>query len=249
MDFDFAPFFRRYEAIAEQAEAAFTRIKQDHPDCVKCVKECSDCCHALFDVTFIEAFYINHKFNATYKDAALDALLERANKADRLIHKLKRNATKALQSGMDEREILAQMAEYRVPCPLLNEKKLCDLYEYRPITCRLYGVPTAIGGQGHTCGFSAFEPGRAYPTVNLDAIQDRLFNLSRELVVALGSRHIRMGEMVVPLSMALITAYDAAYLGVGEDEAQASGAAEASDGAEASGCAEVSDAATKKSKP
>jgi Fe-S-cluster containining protein len=222
MDFDFSPFFERYEAIADQAEAAFDKIKRDHPECVKCVKECSDCCHAVFDVTFIEALYINHKFNATHKDAALDALLERANKADRLIHKLKRDATKALQSGTDEQEILAKMAEYRVPCPLLNEKKLCDLYEYRPITCRLYGVPTAIGGQGHTCGLSAFEPGKAYPTVNLDAIQDRLFNLSRELVIALGSRHIRMGEMVVPLSMALITAYDAAYLGIGEDEAEAS---------------------------
>lgn len=219
MDFDFTPYFKRYEDIAVQAEAAFEKIKQDHPECVKCAKECSDCCHALFDVTFIEALYINHKFNAAFRGATLDAILERANKADRLIHKLKRSATKALQSGKDEQEILAQMAEYRVPCPLLNQSSLCDLYEFRPITCRLYGVPTAIGGQGHTCGLSAFEPGTSYPTVNLDAIQDRLFNLSRELVAALGSRHIRMGDMVVPLSMALLTAYDEAYLGMDSDEA------------------------------
>jgi Fe-S-cluster containining protein len=227
MDFDFTPYFKRYEAIVEQADAAFDKIKQDHPECVKCAKECSDCCHALFDVTFIEALYINHKSNTVFQKATLDSLLERANKADRLIHKLKRNATKALQSGRDEREILAQMAEHRVPCPLLNDEKLCDLYDFRPITCRLYGVPTAIGGQGHTCGLSAFEPGKAYPTVNLDAIQDRLFSLSRELVAALGSRHIRMGDMVVPLSMALITAYDEAYLGL--DGPETSDTSEASD--------------------
>ncbi|MDJ0784967.1 MAG: YkgJ family cysteine cluster protein [Desulfosarcinaceae bacterium] len=214
MDFDFTPFFKRYEALAEQAEAAFDKIQKDHPECVKCAKECSDCCHALFDVTLIEALYINHKFNAEFEGASLQALLERANRSDRAVHRLKRDATKALQSGADEADILAKMAEYRVPCPLLNENKLCDLYDYRPITCRLYGVPTAIGGQGHTCGVSAFEPGKPYPTVNLDAIQDRLFALSRDLIVALGSRHVRMGDMVVPLSMALLTAYDDAYLGV-----------------------------------
>jgi Fe-S-cluster containining protein len=227
MDFDFTPYFKRYEDIAAQAEAAFDKIKRDHPECVKCAKECSDCCHALFDVTFIEALYINHKFNATFRGASLDAILERANKADRLIHKLKRNATKALQSGEDEQEILAQMAEYRVPCPLLNQSSLCDLYAFRPITCRLYGVPTAIGGQGHTCGLSAFEPGTSYPTVNLDAIQDRLFNLSRELVAALGSRYVRMGDMVVPLSMALLTAYDEDYLGTDSDKAEVTEASDA----------------------
>jgi Fe-S-cluster containining protein len=214
MDFDFTPFFKRYEALAAQAEAAFDKIEQDHPDCVKCAKECSDCCHALFDVTLIEGLYINHKFNASFEGEFLETLLERANRSDRIIHKLKRDATKALDAGQEEGEILAKMAEYRVPCPLLNESKLCDLYAYRPITCRLYGVPTAIGGQGHTCGFSAFEPGEAYPTINLDAIQNRLFNISRELVAALESMHVKMGDMVVPLSRALLTLYNEDYLGV-----------------------------------
>jgi Fe-S-cluster containining protein len=169
-------------------------------------------------VTFIEAIYINHKFNAAFEGRSLEALLERADRSDRIVHRLKRDATKALQAGADENEILEKMAEYRVPCPLLNDNRLCDLYDHRPITCRLYGVPTAIGGKGHTCGLSAFEPGKPYPTVNLDAIQERLFEISRDLVAALGSRHVRMGDMVVPLSMALITVYDAGYLGVGDGD-------------------------------
>jgi Fe-S-cluster containining protein len=214
MKFDFNPFFERYEALAAQAEAAFDKIRRDHPECVKCAKECSDCCHALFDVTFVEALYINHKFNGAFEGDALEALLERANASDRIIHKLKRDATKALNAGREEGEILAKMAEYRVPCPLLNGHNLCDLYEHRPITCRLYGVPTAIGGQGHTCGMSGFKPGEAYPTINMDTIQNRLFELSNELVAALGSRHVKMGGMVVPLSMALLTLYNEAYLGV-----------------------------------
>jgi Fe-S-cluster containining protein len=219
MDFDLTPAFEHYEALAAQAETAFDKIREDHPGCVKCGKECSDCCNALFDVTFIEALYINHKFNAAFKGKMLESLLERANTSDRRIHRIKRDAYKALQAGKDESQILAELAEYRVPCPLLNESNLCVLYDYRPITCRLYGVPTAIGGKGHTCGLSAFEQGRAYPTVNLDAIQNRLYEISHELVAALGSRHVKMGDMLVPLSMALITVFDDAYLGLVTDEA------------------------------
>lgn len=221
MDFDFSPFFKRYEALATQAEAAFDKIREAHPECVKCAKECSDCCNALFDVTFIEALYINHKFNAALDGKALGEILERANTSDRRIHKIKRDALKELQSGKDESDILAEMAEYRIPCPLLNEDRLCDLYDYRPITCRLYGVPTAIGGKGHTCGLSAFEQGKAYPTVNLDTIQTRLYEISNDLVVALNSRHVKMGDMLVPLSMALITSYDDTYLGVAPEEGAA----------------------------
>ena len=232
MDFDFTPFFKRYEALAAQAEAAFDKIQQEHPECVKCAKECSDCCHALFDVTLIEALYMNYKFTAAFEGNALETLLERANKSDRVIHKLKRDATKALNSGATESELLAKMAEYRVPCPLLNASNLCDLYAHRPITCRLYGVPTAIGGQGHTCGLSAFEPGKAYPTVNLDAIQNRLFEISNDLVAALGSRHVKMGGMVVPLSMALLTIYDEAYLGLDQGAPDEDGAGSAGSGEE-----------------
>ena len=84
-----------------------------------------------------------------------------------------------------------------------------------PITCRLYGVPTAIAGQGHVCGFAAFEKGKSYPTVYLDKIQSRLEDLSREIGRTVNSRFRELHEVYVPLSMALITNYDEAYLGIG----------------------------------
>ena len=110
------------------------------------------------------------------------------------------------------------MTEERVRCPLLNDEKQCDLYQYRPITCRLYGIPTAINGVGQTCGMSGFEPGKPYPTVHIDIFYRRLYELSLELVKAIRSRHIKMAEMLIPLSMALITDYTDQYLGIGDGE-------------------------------
>ncbi len=211
---EFSSFFEKYKKIVESADNIFERIKKEYSDCVKCKIECSDCCHALFDISFVEALYISLKFREKFSAAELDRLLEKANRADRQIYKLKKDAYKDFKEGKDETEIFEKMAEERVRCPMLNESDKCDIYEFRPITCRLYGVPTAIGGKGHTCGLSGFEKGKSYPTVNLDAIHQALFNLSNELAQHIGSKYSGLAEMVVPLSMALLTVYDEEYLGV-----------------------------------
>lgn len=215
----FKPFFEQYEALAASVERAFETVKSQHPECVKCKPLCSDCCYALFDLTLIEALYINHRFRNKYSGETLEVLTERCNKIDRTLYKLKKSAFKAAESGKEENEILQEMAETRVRCPMLNDAQMCEIYEFRPLTCKLYGIPTAIGGQGYTCGLSAFEKGEKYPTANLDRIQNRLLELSAELSVAIQSKYLRMGEILVPLSMALATVYDDEYLGIQRSKA------------------------------
>ena len=218
MDFDLKPYFEKYEELVSRADGAFERVKQAFGECVKCAEKCSDCCFALFDLTLIEALYINHKFNEKIKGSAKAELLEKANKADRIVHKLKRKAYRDLQAGKSEDEILTELARERVRCPLLNEDELCDLYDHRPLTCRFYGIPTAIGGKGHTCGKSGFEEGERYPTVNLDAVNSQLQQISAELIRDLKSRYLKLSDMLVPLSMALLTVYDDEYLGTVEEK-------------------------------
>jgi Fe-S-cluster containining protein len=217
MDYDLTPYFKKYDALVEKADEAFERVKSAYAECVKCEEKCADCCFALFDLTLIEALYINRKFKEKYSGTEKVELLEKANRADRRIHKIKRDAFKQLKSGKNEGEILAELALQRVRCPMLNEKELCDLYDNRPLTCRFYGIPTAIGGAGHTCGRSDFKKGEQYPTVNLDLVHGQLQQLSAELLRDIESRNIRLADILVPLSMALITDYDDVYLGVGEE--------------------------------
>ena len=217
MTFDLTPYFKKYEELVSKADDAFERVKQAYAGCVKCEEKCADCCFAVFDLTLIEALYINHKFNEKVKGSEKAELLEKANRADRRVHKLKRKAYKDLQAGKGEDEVLAELARERVRCPLLNEADLCDLYDNRPLTCRFYGIPTAIGGKGHTCGKSGFEKGQRYPTVNLDAVNSQLQQISAELIRDLKSRYLKLSDMLVPLSMALITTYDDDYLGIGEE--------------------------------
>ena len=217
MSVDLTSYFGKYEALVAQADGVFDRVKNAHADCVKCEEKCADCCFALFDLTLIEALYIHHKFNEKYQGSEKAKILEKSNRADRRIYKIKREAYKDLQAGKNEGEILAAMALERVRCPLLNEKELCDLYEYRPITCRFYGVPTAIGGAGHTCGKSGFKQGEKYPTVNLDAVHSRLQQISAELLRDIQSKNIKLADLLVPLSSAVILDFDDIFLGIAEE--------------------------------
>lgn len=216
--------FEKYEAFVKQMDGVFENVREQYASCVRCGEGCADCCHALFDLSLVESMYLNHQFFEKISEDDRPSILETANKTDRQLYQMKRKAFKAVASGeKSEEQVLLEMAVERVRCPLLNRDDKCDLYPQRPITCRLYGIPTSIAGRGHTCGLSGFEEGQSYPTVNLDAVNQQLHRLSMELVSALESTHIKMGDVLMPLSMALLTVFDEEYLGVKKDAVDSDG--------------------------
>lgn len=214
---ELSPFFHSYELLVGQVEDTFKKVTKEFPSEVRCGLGCSDCCFALFDMSLVEALYIKHKFDERFAGTERSEILERANSADRTIYKIKKQAFKALEKGEPEEQIIARMALERVRCPVLDDGDQCRIYDVRPITCRLYGIPTEIGGQAHTCGKSGFSKGRSYPTVKIAAINQRLQEISSSLAQAIHSRYPKLSEMLVPLSMALLTDYSEAYLGVIEE--------------------------------
>ena len=59
---ELTPVFTAYEALVAEADAVFARVGEMHPDCVTCKPGCSDCCHAMFDLSLVEAMYLNARF-------------------------------------------------------------------------------------------------------------------------------------------------------------------------------------------
>ena len=213
---DFSSFFTQYEQLVAQVEAVFKKITKEYAPQVNCKLGCSDCCHALFDISLIEAIYIKDQFDRRIIGPERSDILERVNKVDRAIHQLKRKAFKDHEAGRPEEDIIEEMAGERVRCPMLDDQEQCFIYDIRPITCRLYGVPTEIGGRSHTCGLSGFVEGESYPTVKMDNIHQRLYEISSALTQSIQTKYPNLGELIVPLSMALLTDYTEDYLGVKE---------------------------------
>lgn len=214
MNKELSGFFKKYEALAAAAERAFSQVKSKYPDLVRCQQGCTDCCYALFDLSLIEAMYLKYHFDQMISGDLRAEIEEKANAADRRIYRIKKDAYKSVKNGTDENEVVQEMSRERVRCPLLTDADQCLLYPYRPIVCRIYGVPLAIGGKGFTCGKTGFKQGDAYPTINMDTIHSRLIKLSEEFVRAIDSKYDRLFDVLVPVSMALLTEYDDEYLGI-----------------------------------
>ncbi|MDA3791402.1 MAG: YkgJ family cysteine cluster protein [Desulfobacula sp.] len=210
--------FVKYEAVVHMADAVFDRIKKEFPKEVFCREKCSDCCYAIFDLTLIEALYLNDKFLKKFTGKEKNDLIEIAGKTDRALTKMKRDAYKEVKNGVNELEIVGKMSQERVRCPLLGENDLCVMYEHRPITCRVYGIPTSTAGVSHICGRTNFVQGQPYPTLNMDKIYTQLQLLSAQLVKDIKSKNIKMHEMLIPVSMTMVTDFNEEYLGVRKNE-------------------------------
>lgn len=224
---DFTPYFAKYETLVAEADAVFDKVAGQHSDCIACKKGCSDCCNALFDLSLIEALYINYTFGKSFGfGPRRSAILRAAADTDRHLTKLKKDYFRIIRDSQGNpdgvEKIMEEASRARVRCPLLleekeedgNQRTVCALYAFRPITCRLYGIPTAIGGKGHVCGKSGFTAGKGYPTVHMDKIQDKLDALSLAVQTDLGSRFKELHKVYVPVSMALLTKYDETYMGL-----------------------------------
>jgi len=217
IDVDLSDIFAKYEALRAEVDAVFNKVKSVCPHEVRCAEECSDCCHAPFDVTLVEALYINTIFNERFaKGDGRYRLTTAANEADREHYRLKHKAWKAHKAGIADEAIIEDMAKERIRCALLAENNLCELYDARPITCRLYGVPLDVNGALKVCGKSGFTPGGKYPAVKIAKIQDRLFAMSHEIAERVGGRYDYLAEMLVPVSMAMLTKYDDVFFGLVE---------------------------------
>lgn len=130
---------------------------------VRCQPGCADCCHALFDVSAIEAAYLLELLSPEL----IEAMQGPARQA-------RQQFSAIIQAGENP-------ATARIRCPLLGPQDTCLCYGGRPINCRTYGTPTVIEGQAHVCGLSGFDRGRAYPTINLAPLQHSLYQYSLEL--------------------------------------------------------------------
>ena len=193
--------FHNYEYLVDHAEEAFQRVSRDYKECIRCELHCSDCCRAVFGLFLIEAAFLHEHFKQLKPEEQKAALL-RAEKADQELVKLQR----ALEEFKDDPQMSNYaLARERIRCPLLDEKDECILYFRRPITCRVYGIPTKIQGRSRVCEKSGFKSGERYPVFDLDNVYKELHLLSQELITQAKHDDLEKASLLVSVSMAIST--------------------------------------------
>jgi Fe-S-cluster containining protein len=157
----FAKLLHLYQFVDQTMAMLFEKF----PDEVRCGKGCTDCCNAVFDLSYIEAANLLTLFRHLEPNTQ-NEILDRCRTAEQQWQKI--------FTGQGD------PSTARIRCPLLGDQGLCHCYAARPINCRTYGVPTVINGAAHVCGLSNFSKGKSYPTVDLAPLQKSLYEYSVE---------------------------------------------------------------------
>lgn len=188
--------FKEYEQLAEKADQAFLEVQEKFGGCVKCGEKCSDCCSSVFGLFLIESVYLGHHFGKLDRHVRREALAG-GDRADRDLREMEKRLS---AYDHDPPAKARAMAGERVRCPLLGREEKCVLYRRRPITCRVYGIPTVMGGRVHACWKAGFEKGGQYPAFDLDGAYRELYGLSVRLLERFGAGDVDRASLLLSVS-------------------------------------------------
>ncbi|KPJ63945.1 MAG: hypothetical protein AMJ45_06665 [Syntrophobacter sp. DG_60] len=198
----FPDLFAEYKTLVDKADKAFKKMEGEYGHLIPCRIHCCDCCYAIFGLFLIEAIFLNHFFNNLNRKERREAII-RSEKADAKMLQVKDKLNETFPD--DPKMQIYGLGKQRARCPLLDDKDECILYEHRPITCRLYGIPTSINGKASVCGKTGFQKGIAYPTFDLDKVYKELYSLSKQLLQQARCQNLGKATLLISVSKTIKT--------------------------------------------
>lgn len=142
MNHKLAEILGAYGALLREVDQWFNRCQTALPQQIICGQGCSGCCRALFDITLLDAWHLQRGFQLL--PPATQAVIH--GKARLRLAQMRRQwpefAAPYLLNYRPEADWEQLMPdEDETPCAFLDDAGRCLVYDYRPMTCRLHGMP------------------------------------------------------------------------------------------------------------
>lgn len=202
------PIVEKYVQLLKGVDQWFSRSATAAGHAVQCGKGCSSCCRGLFDITLLDAFFLRQ---------GIDSLAPRLRE---VVHARIASQLQILQltwpgvsppyiiNVLQEEDLDRLMPEEDdTPCPLLGADGLCLVYEYRPMTCRLHGIPLVdISGESFqddwcTRNFTDEDPRNRYDLRwEFRELFQRELSLFQEFTGILLNQKINELDTLIPLA-------------------------------------------------
>jgi Fe-S-cluster containining protein len=128
--------------LLAQVDGWFARSMELYPDKISCRTGCSHCCRALFDITLLDAYFLKLGFDRLPQETK-EPVLQRCRERLRLMRLEwpELDYPYLLNHRPDDQWEELMPEEDETPCVLLGDDGRCLVYENRPMTCRLHGIP------------------------------------------------------------------------------------------------------------
>ena len=142
------PLPARDTELVQIMDAAFADAARRAGPMLACRPACTQCCHGAFAINALDAARLQ---------SGMDALdLSDPNSAADLRHRAQAwldvfrpdfpgDPATGILGASEEDEARFKDFASDAPCPALNPQSgLCDIYDFRPMTCRIFGPPVRV---------------------------------------------------------------------------------------------------------
>ncbi|PLY01268.1 MAG: zinc/iron-chelating domain-containing protein [Desulfuromonas sp.] len=130
-----------YRNLLQEIDTWFNRCQSSYPGQITCHKSCSGCCRGLFDITLLDAALIQQG-TAQLPEHLRSEIITRCHARVRELQKCWPTFSSPWILNRLPADQWQQMPEDDpTPCALLSATGTCEIYPYRPMICRLHGLP------------------------------------------------------------------------------------------------------------
>lgn len=141
--------------LVQIMDAALADVAHRSGKWLACRPGCTQCCHGAFAISALDAARLATGLEVLKagEPSRAEAIQQRARAwiAEFGAEFPGNSKTGALGTSDEEQERFEEFAN-EAPCPALNPATgLCDVYEWRPMTCRVFGPPVRMG-EGEALG-------------------------------------------------------------------------------------------------
>lgn len=153
-----------YRALLETVDAWFSRCLETAGRHIQCRPGCPGCCRGLFDITLMDAALLRRGFELLPAADRAPVLAKARTRLSELQERWPGFGPPYLLNHLPDEEWTEMPEDDATPCPLLGADGRCLVYAWRPMTCRLHGLPNIdLSGESFsdeycTLNFAAADP-------------------------------------------------------------------------------------------
>ncbi|HYC61568.1 MAG TPA: YkgJ family cysteine cluster protein [Thermoanaerobaculia bacterium] len=127
-----------YRGILGRADEHFASVMRTQPQNLQCGAGCSLCCYGLFEIGSGDVPLIAEGLEQMHPSRRKRVIRRALEIVESSAHPNLR------ECSAEEKEAFFERTQ-ATPCPNLDEKGLCMMYEHRPLVCRTFGLPLREG--------------------------------------------------------------------------------------------------------
>jgi Fe-S-cluster containining protein len=194
---------KRDGRLIQIVDAALADATKRSGEWLVCRPGCTQCCHGVFAISQLDALRLRTGIERLDRDDPARATHVR-RRASETVSRIGADFPGDRRTGIlaESTEAQAAFDEFAndEPCPALDPATgLCDLYEWRPMTCRVFGPPVRVEGGFSVCelcfsGATAAEIAACEMVPDPERIEDAL---TEQAEIAVGVR----GRTIVALAL------------------------------------------------